>query len=107
MVEIHVAVEVDVRGRERAPAADAVGHSAGVRDRDEHAVAGALPEFVGIRAAAGGAVLLMPLVRDARLSAAEGLDLSPSMHWPEPVLTPGRVPASLGKSKSTGWAPMS
>ena len=43
-------------------------------------------------AAATGAVLAIPAVRAARLGAADDIDLSPSMHWPEPILTPGEPP---------------
>ncbi len=43
-------------------------------------------------AAATGMVVFIPAVRSARLGTSVGLDLSPSMHWPEPVLTPGAPP---------------
>ncbi|NJM33745.1 MAG: hypothetical protein HC850_02460 [Rhodomicrobium sp.] len=36
--------------------------------------------------AAGGAILLIPLTWRAKLNQGEGLDLAPSMHWPEPML---------------------
>ncbi|MGB1027079.1 MAG: MFS transporter, partial [Rhodospirillaceae bacterium] len=39
-------------------------------------------------ASAIGAVLLIPVTWRAKLQRAEGLDLTPSMHWPEPVLDP-------------------
>lgn len=38
-------------------------------------------------AAAIGAVCVLPLLRLARLGQGEGVDLSPSMHWPAPVLS--------------------
>ncbi len=37
--------------------------------------------------AALGAVLCIPLTWRARLGQGEGLDHTPSMHWPEPILT--------------------
>jgi MFS family permease len=37
--------------------------------------------------AAAGAVLALPLLRRWKLRSGTVLDLSPSMHWPEPVLT--------------------
>jgi MFS family permease len=37
--------------------------------------------------AAGGALLAIPLTRRWQLQTAVGLDLSPSMHWPEPIVT--------------------
>jgi hypothetical protein len=43
-------------------------------------------------AAGTGMVVLIPAVRSARLGTSVGLDLTPSMHWPEPVLTPGEPP---------------
>jgi MFS family permease len=36
--------------------------------------------------AAAGALAVIPLLRHWRLRAGAGLDLTPSMHWPEPVL---------------------
>ena len=36
--------------------------------------------------AAAGAVVLVPLVRKAHLQLGAGMDLSPSMHWPEPIV---------------------
>lgn len=36
--------------------------------------------------AAAGATLAVPLVRRARLATAAGLDLTPAMHWPAPVV---------------------
>ena len=38
-------------------------------------------------AAAGGALAAIPLAMRYRLQAAAGLDLSPSMHWPTPVVS--------------------
>ena len=37
--------------------------------------------------AAAGAVLAIPLTWRARLNQGEAMDLAPSMHWPEPVVT--------------------
>lgn len=36
--------------------------------------------------AAAGALIMVPVSRNAKLHRGEGLDLSPSMHWPEPIL---------------------
>ncbi|MEM9782896.1 MAG: MFS transporter [Pseudomonadota bacterium] len=41
---------------------------------------------VTLIAAALGAAVLVPLTRQARLQMGASQDLSPSMHWPEPVL---------------------
>ncbi len=41
---------------------------------------------VALIAAAVGAVVLVPLTRSARLQLGASQDLSPSMHWPEPLL---------------------
>ncbi len=43
-------------------------------------------------AAAIGAVLMIPLTKRARLGQGEALDHTPSMHWPEPVLSLGEAP---------------
>ncbi|MEW6645109.1 MAG: MFS transporter [Pseudomonadota bacterium] len=37
--------------------------------------------------AAGGLLVLLPLLRRWRLETTKGLDLAPSMHWPAPVLS--------------------
>jgi MFS family permease len=37
--------------------------------------------------AAGGALLAIPLTRRWKLQTGAGIDLSPSMHWPEPIVT--------------------
>jgi len=37
--------------------------------------------------AAAGALLAIPLTRRWKLQAGAGIDLSPSMHWPEPIVT--------------------
>ena len=54
------------------------------------AVWGALANEVGLRwahlVAAVGAVLAVPLTWAWRLHTGAGLDLTPSMHWPEPVV---------------------
>ncbi len=42
--------------------------------------------------AAIGALALIPLTSRARLGQGETLDLSPSMHWPEPVLATDKTP---------------
>ncbi len=42
--------------------------------------------------AAIGALALIPLTWRARLGQGETLDLSPSMHWPEPVLATDKAP---------------
>jgi MFS family permease len=51
---------------------------------------GGLTNEVGLRwaqlAAAGGALLAIPLTWAWRLQTGPGLDLTPSMHWPEPVV---------------------
>lgn len=39
--------------------------------------------------AAGGAIATVPLLWAAKLQTAVGVDLTPSMHWPEPVLFEG------------------
>jgi MFS family permease len=41
---------------------------------------------VALLAAAGGALLAIPLSWKARLNQGEALDLAPSMHWPAPVV---------------------
>ncbi|MEL6479105.1 MAG: MFS transporter [Pseudomonadota bacterium] len=49
-------------------------------------------------AAALGATLMIPLTRAARLQQGAAQDLSPSMHWPEPVLSgpaPGDGPVMI------------
>jgi MFS family permease/quinol monooxygenase YgiN len=45
--------------------------------------------------AAGGALLAAPLIARWKLRTATGLDLNPSMHWPEPVVT-GNVESDAG-----------
>ena len=47
---------------------------------------------VALIAAAAGALALVPLTRHARLQLGAARDLSPSMHWPEPVLAGGDAP---------------
>ena len=51
---------------------------------------GELANVVGLRwghlAAAAGAVLAIPLTWAWKLQTGPGLDLTPSMHWPEPVI---------------------
>lgn len=42
--------------------------------------------------AAVGALVLIPLTRRAHLGQGEALDLTPSMHWPEPVLATDTTP---------------
>ncbi len=52
---------------------------------------GSLAEFVGLPlthfVAAGGALLAIPLTWRWKLQAGDSIDLSPSMHWPEPIIT--------------------
>ena len=43
-------------------------------------------------AAAIGAVLLIPLIRGAHLGLGASQDLTPSMHWPEPVINMDTTP---------------
>lgn len=38
-------------------------------------------------AAAAGVVAFVPLTWSAKLSQGEGMDLAPSMHWPEPIVS--------------------
>lgn len=45
-----------------------------------------VPSALGV--AAAGAVLLIPLAGRARLGGGESLDLAPSLHWPQPVVSP-------------------
>lgn len=45
-------------------------------------------------AAAAGAVLLIPLSWPAKLGQGADLDLSPSMHWPTPLVDPDRTDGS-------------
>jgi len=51
---------------------------------------GGLANEVGLRwahvVAAAGALLAIPLTRGWRLQTGTGLDLTPSMHWPEPIV---------------------
>ncbi|MEM1398395.1 MAG: MFS transporter [Pseudomonadota bacterium] len=47
---------------------------------------------VALTAAAFGAVIVIPLVRSARLQLGASQDLSPSMHWPEPIIAADAVP---------------
>lgn len=49
-------------------------------------VAAAFSIPVALLAAAGLLILAVPLTRHAQLHQAEGLDLSPSMHWPAPIV---------------------
>jgi predicted MFS family arabinose efflux permease len=42
---------------------------------------------IALLAAAGGALLAIPLTWRAKLQHGAGMDLSPSMHWPEPVIS--------------------
>lgn len=49
-------------------------------------VAAAFSIPVSLLAAAGVLLLAIPLTRGAKLHQAEGLDLSPSMHWPAPIV---------------------
>ena len=39
-----------------------------------------------------GIVLMIPLTRGAKLQRSQALDLSPSMHWPEPVVVSDEIP---------------
>jgi len=52
---------------------------------------GELAGLIGLPAthlvAAAGALLAIPLTRRWKLQTAAGIDLSPSMHWPEPIVT--------------------
>lgn len=52
---------------------------------------GHLASHVGIPAAlvtaAAGAIVAMLLTRSVRLNQGESMDLTPSMHWPEPVIS--------------------
>lgn len=54
---------------------------------------GRVAEVIGIApalmAAGAGAALAIPLTWRWRLNQGDALDLAPSMHWPEPVLSPG------------------
>jgi quinol monooxygenase YgiN len=45
--------------------------------------------------AAGGALLGAPLTARWKLRTAAGLDLNPSLHWPEPIVT-GNVDSDAG-----------
>ncbi|MGD1870531.1 MAG: MFS transporter [Neomegalonema sp.] len=45
--------------------------------------------------ASAGAALMVPLTWRAKLNQGMGLDLAPSMHWPEPVVT-GDAPSDHG-----------
>ncbi|SDP66527.1 Predicted arabinose efflux permease, MFS family [Filomicrobium insigne] len=53
---------------------------------------GHLASQVGIPAAlataSAGAIIAMMLTRGAKLNQGESMDLTPSMHWPEPVIDP-------------------
>ena len=42
---------------------------------------------IALMAAAGGAVLAIPFTWRAKLQHGVAMDLSPSMHWPEPVVS--------------------
>ncbi|WP_072396238.1 MFS transporter [Hyphomicrobium sp. CS1GBMeth3] len=54
---------------------------------------GHLATHVGIPAAlvtaAAGALVALLITRGIKLSQGESMDLTPSMHWPEPVIDPG------------------
>jgi MFS family permease len=50
-------------------------------------VASSLELSTAFYLAAGGALLFIPLLRRWKLQGGAILDLSPSMHWPEPLLT--------------------
>jgi hypothetical protein len=50
-------------------------------------LASALGLATALDLAAAGALILIPVLRRWKLRSAATLDLSPSMHWPEPVLT--------------------
>lgn len=56
---------------------------------------GQLASYVGIPAAlitaSAGAVIAMMLTRRAKLNEGESMDLAPSLHWPEPVLSEERA----------------
>jgi MFS family permease len=47
---------------------------------------------VALLAAAIGAVAVLPLIRRARLQQGAKLDLTPSMHWPAPVIADDTAP---------------
>jgi hypothetical protein len=47
---------------------------------------------VALLAAAIGAVVVLPLIRRARLQQGAKLDLTPSMHWPAPVIAEDTAP---------------
>ena len=55
------------------------------------AVWGEVAELAGLPltllVAAAGALLAIPLTRDRKLQTGAGVDLTPSMHWPVPVVT--------------------
>jgi quinol monooxygenase YgiN len=44
--------------------------------------------------AAAGALLAIPLTWRSRLHTAAGLDLTPSMHWPEPIVADDLEPSN-------------
>lgn len=52
---------------------------------------GGMAEYAGLPLthfiAAAGALLAIPLTWRWKLQTGEGIDLSPSMHWPEPIIT--------------------
>lgn len=60
---------------------------------------GQLASVVGIPGAlltaAAGALVAIPLTRSAKLNQGEAMDLAPSMHWPEPIVS-GEVAADRG-----------
>jgi MFS family permease len=47
---------------------------------------------IALIAAAVGAVVIIPLTRSAKLGLGAAQDLTPSMHWPEPVISQDVVP---------------
>jgi MFS family permease/quinol monooxygenase YgiN len=58
-------------------------------------VAAAFGIPAALLAAAAGALLLIPLTREARLGGHGDMDLAPSMHWPEPMVA-GDAPSEAG-----------
>jgi MFS family permease len=60
---------------------------------------GGMAEYAGLPLthfiAAAGALLAIPLTWRWKLQTGEGIDLSPSMHWPEPII-PAAIEADAG-----------